>query len=85
MKNINKWISPHNIFEKKQAQPWLLDSAPSKAIEQMLKAITIFKVSIDEISGQFKLSQNKPTAVKQQISNQLRLKGNKKLAEQMLD
>ncbi|WP_042146731.1 MULTISPECIES: FMN-binding negative transcriptional regulator [unclassified Pseudoalteromonas] len=72
-------------FEKEQTQPWLLDSAPSKAIEQMLKAITIFKVSIDEINGQFKLSQNKSTAVKQQISNQLKLKGNQKLAEQMLD
>ena len=72
-------------FEKEQTEPWLLDSAPSKAIEQMLKAITIFKISIDEINGQFKLSQNKSTAVKQQISNQLKLKGNQKLAEQMLD
>jgi len=71
-------------FEKEQAQPWLLDAAPSKAIEQMLKAITVFKVSINEINGQFKLSQNKPAAVKQQISDQLILKGNKKLAEQML-
>jgi len=72
-------------FEKEQAQPWLLDSAPSKAIEQMLKAITVFTVSINELNGQFKLSQNKPTAVKQQISDQMKLKGNKKLAEQMLD
>jgi len=72
-------------FEKEQDQPWLFDSAPSKAIEQMLKAITIFKVSIHEINGQFKLSQNKPAIAKKQISEQLILNGNRSLAEQMLD
>jgi len=72
-------------FEKDQIEPWLLDSAPSKSIEQMLKAITVFKVSITEFNGQFKLSQNKSAEVKQQISEQLKLNGNKKLAEQMID
>ena len=62
-------------FERDQKNPWVLDSAPGKAITQMLNAITIFKITIIEISGQFKLSQNKSTNIKQEISEALSLKG----------
>jgi len=71
-------------FERDQEKPWVLDSTPNKAIIQMLNAITIFKITITEISGQFKLSQNKSTSIKQEISEALHLKGNKTLAKQML-
>ncbi|SFD28830.1 FMN-binding negative transcriptional regulator [Pseudoalteromonas denitrificans] len=73
------------LFEQGQDIPWLLKSAPSKAIKHMLNAITIFKVTINTCEGRFKLSQNKTNEIKMEISEQLKLSGKNKLAERMLE
>ncbi len=70
-------------FEQGQATPWSLDLTPDIAISQMLKAITIFKVSIDEFTGIFKMSQNKPDIVRKQIATQLALKNDNEFAQKM--
>lgn len=56
-----KWI-----LEKMTAQqevisdnPWSLDEAPASYIDAMCRGIIGFKLSIDSIQAQFKLSQNK--------------------------
>lgn len=70
-------------FEQTQPNPWLLDALPSSAIENMLKAITIFKVSIDDLQGQLKLSQNKSSTVTAQIISRLTSNNQHELAAQM--
>ena len=50
---------------------WSLASVPSHAIEHMLKAITVFTFTISRIEGRFKLSQNKATALRAQIAEQV--------------
>ena len=62
---------------------WSLASAPSHAIEHMLKAITVFTFTISRIEGRFKLSQNKPTALRAQIAEQLTKRNKPTLAKQI--
>lgn len=62
---------------------WSMKSAPSSAIESMLKAITVFTLTITHIEGRFKLSQNKPFAVREQISEHVAKRNKLKIAKQM--
>lgn len=41
-------------------QPWTIDKMSEKKLKAMLKAIVGIKISIDDIQGKAKLSQNKP-------------------------
>ncbi len=72
-------------FERDQQRPWQLTEVSDKKIRQMLTAITFFKVHIDSIEGRFKLSQNKPTAVRTQIAEQVARRNKPFLAQQILD
>jgi transcriptional regulator len=72
-------------FEREQQRPWQLTEVSDKKIRQMLTAITFFKVRIDTIEGRFKLSQNKPIAVRTQIAKQVASRNKPFLAEQILD
>jgi len=76
-------LSSH-YFEREQEKPWKLTELSAKKTKQMLTAITFFKVNINSIEGNFKLSQNKPEQVKKRIAEQLIKKGKGKLAEQIL-
>jgi len=71
-------------FEREQEKPWKLTELSDKKIQQMLSAITFFKVNINSIEGNFKLSQNKPKQVKVRIAEQLTKKGKDKLAALIL-
>ena len=62
---------------------WSLASAPSQAIEHMLKAITVFTFTISRIEGRFKLSQNKPAALRAQIAEQVTRRNKATLAKQI--
>ena len=62
---------------------WSLASAPSHAIEYMLKAITIFTFTISRIEGRFKLSQNKTAALRAQIAEQVTRRNKAILAKQI--
>jgi len=70
-------------FEREQKEPWQLNQLSNKKVQQMLKAITFFKVTIDTFEGRFKLSQNKPTQVKNRITERLVQSGKAKLANQI--
>jgi len=72
-------------FERDQQRPWQLTEVSDKKIRQMLTAITFFKVSIDTIEGRFKLSQNKPTEVREKIAEQVARRNKPFLAQQILD
>ncbi len=72
-------------FEREQERPWQLTEVSDKKIRQMLTAITFFKVTIDTFEGRFKLSQNKPTAVRAKIAEQVSQRNKPLLAQQIRD
>lgn len=49
-----------NHHEATQPQPWHIDDAPEDHIEKMLDAIVGVEITIDNMIGKFKLSQNHP-------------------------
>jgi transcriptional regulator len=65
-------------------QPWSIEEAPAMAIQKMLNAITIFSITITQLEGRFKLSQNKSKAVKKDIAEQLTIRGDEELGQLML-
>ncbi|NQY88538.1 MAG: FMN-binding negative transcriptional regulator [Colwellia sp.] len=71
------------FFEREQKQPWQLTQMSNNKVQQMLTAITFFKVSINNIEGHFKLSQNKPVQVKKSIAEKLIQSGKAELAHQI--
>lgn len=51
-----------NRHERGQASPWHVSDAPAEYIEQLLGAIVGFEISITNITGKWKLSQNRTSA-----------------------
>lgn len=72
-----------NLTSPNNQAVWSLASAPSPAIEHMPKAITVFTFTISRIEGRFKLSQNKPTALRAQIAEQVTRRNKPVLAQQI--
>jgi transcriptional regulator len=72
-------------FEREQLKPWELTEVSNKKIRQMLTAITFFKVRINTFEGRFKLSQNKPIAVRTQIAVQVARDNKPLLAKKIRD
>ena len=48
--------------EAAMPQPWTIDDAPAEFIARMLGAVVGIELSIDRLTGKFKLSQNQPAA-----------------------
>ncbi|MBL4830234.1 MAG: FMN-binding negative transcriptional regulator [Aliivibrio sp.] len=63
---IMKMTTAH--FEHSQTIPWKLSAMTEKKLTMMLNAITVFTLTITEINGNFKLSQNKSSITQQEIS-----------------
>jgi transcriptional regulator len=62
------------LSQKHEAQfesPWTIDKLSEEQLQRMSKAIVGFKISIDEIEGKAKLSQNKSKEEKQNLMNGL--------------
>jgi len=55
-------------FEHSQTTPWKLSAMTEKKLAMMLNAITVFTLTITEINGNFKFSQNKSSITQQEIS-----------------
>jgi len=71
------------LSKNSMTQPWSIEEAPSIAIEKMLNAITIFSITITNLEGRFKLSQNKSKAVQEEIAEQLKTRGDEELGQLM--
>lgn len=56
IKLLDKLSQKH---EARFEQPWTLDKLPQKKLDAMVNAIVGIKISIEDISGKAKLSQNK--------------------------
>jgi transcriptional regulator len=60
-----------NRYEAGRDDPWTIDQAPADYIEAMLKAIVGVKLSIEELRGKRKLSQNRAPEDRQGVRNAL--------------
>jgi transcriptional regulator len=61
--------------ESVQSAPWQVDDAPSGYTETLLKAIVGIEITVDQIQGKFKLSQNRPSADQQGVMSGLEAVG----------
>ncbi|MDU0112700.1 FMN-binding negative transcriptional regulator [Psychrosphaera aquimarina] len=57
--------------EAEQISPWSITDAPVEYIDKMLSAIVGIEISIDEIEGKWKLSQNQPDVNKLGVMQRL--------------
>ena len=60
-----EWLHSHidelsQQHEQKSEKPWSINDAPEDYIQKMLPAIVGIEISINNIEGQWKLSQNQP-------------------------
>jgi transcriptional regulator len=58
-------------FEAGRAEPWTIDQAPADYITAMLRAIVGLKLSIEELHGKRKLSQNREPVDRQGVRDAL--------------
>jgi transcriptional regulator len=61
--------------EVARAQPWKIDDAPDRYIDQNLKLIVGFELTITSLRGKFKLSQNRTSADWQGVLSSLQQAG----------
>ncbi len=85
VKNDKVTNSTHGVKNSEEQSRWSPHSLSNKAIKQsiipMLNAITFFKLTIQTCEGRFKLSQNKPRVVREDIATQLRKRQKNGLAD----
>lgn len=85
VKNDKVTNSTHGVKNSEEQSRWSPHSLSNKAIKQsiipMLNAITFFKLTIQTCEGRFKLSQNKPRVVREDIATQLRKRQKHGLAD----
>lgn len=72
MQLLNDLTAEH---EQHFEQPWTIADAPEEFIRKLLPAIVGFEITLDDIQGKFKLSQNQPVENKQGIAANLRNQG----------
>ncbi|TVO33079.1 FMN-binding negative transcriptional regulator [Vibrio algivorus] len=57
--------------EAEQSEPWSMADAPTQYIEKMLPAIVGVEITIESISGKWKVSQDKPAVNQQGVIDNL--------------
>ena len=67
-----EWLYTHidelsQQHEQKSEKPWSINDAPEDYIQKMLPAIVGIEISINNIEGQWKLSQNQPAKNQQGV------------------
>ncbi|NOU49885.1 FMN-binding negative transcriptional regulator [Pseudoalteromonas sp. JBTF-M23] len=79
--SMMNFITEH--FEQPFANPWPVSALDDEKRDAMFKHIEFFTVSIHCWRGHFKLSQNKPLRVREQIKQSLSEQGSTTLAQQI--
>ncbi len=64
-----------NFHEAGFAEPWSVTDAPADYLEMMLKSIVGLEISITNIEGKWKMSQNRVPADRAAVSQALRARG----------
>ena len=71
--------------EASQPVPWKMSDAPKDYIASMVKAIVGIEIEITEITGKFKLSQNRDARDAQGVADNLKRQGDEVLGQAVLD
>lgn len=54
-------------FERNFEQPWRIDKLTEKQLDTMMRAIRVFQLNTESLSGHKKMAQHKPLAAKQNL------------------
>ncbi len=59
-----RWILERTVAKHESSfeRPWQLDDAPASYVESLVEGVAAFELEVSSLHGQFKLSQNQPTA-----------------------
>ena len=71
--------------EASQPVPWKMSDAPKDYIASMVQAIVGIEIEITEITGKFKLSQNREARDAQGVADNLKRQGDEVLGQAVLD
>lgn len=66
-------------------RPWTMDDAPPSYIDAQMSAVVGLEVEVLELSGKFKLSQNRPAADRQGVEDALAARGDQPEALAMMN
>lgn len=67
--------------EQSRKQPWKVSDAPQEYIDRMLNAIVGIRVSVDDMQGKWKVSQNQSGENRQGVIKALGEEGNQAMAQ----
>ncbi len=86
----SKWILQQiedmtNTLEAKSSHPWNVEDAPEDYIQSQLKLIVGLEISITNIEGKFKVSQNHPDENRNGVEKHFREIGNEEMADYVLN
>jgi transcriptional regulator len=70
--------------EASQPKPWKMTDAPRDYMADMVKAIVGIEIGITEITGKFKLSQNRETRDAKGVADNLKRQGNELIGQAVL-
>ncbi|KAF7764285.1 transcriptional regulator [Pseudoalteromonas citrea] len=74
-----------NHFEQGFDTPWRMSKLNDKMISAMFKQIRFLRITASQLIGNFKLSQNKPMRIQEQVIASLQADGNTNMAQLMRD
>jgi len=73
-----------NHFEQGFDTPWQMNKLNDKMINAMFKQIRFLRITASQHKGNFKLSQNKPIRIREQVIASLHAEGRTSMAQLML-
>ncbi|RJE71041.1 hypothetical protein BGP78_21400 [Pseudoalteromonas sp. MSK9-3] len=73
-----------NHFEQGFDTPWQMNKLNDKMINAMFKQIRFLRITASQHKGNFKLSQNKPMRIREQVIASLHAEGRTSMAQLML-
>lgn len=81
----SRWLLDHitdmtNDLEANNPKPWKVSDAPEEYIQSQLSSIVGVEISIRQIEGKFKVSQNHPDENRKGVENHFRQIGDEEMA-----
>jgi transcriptional regulator len=82
------WLRAHvtalsDTYERPRAAPWSVSDAPASYIDSLLRAIVGFELTVSDIQGKWKLSQNRDAADRAGVREGLSRDGQEDLSRLM--
>lgn len=85
LRGVVAHLTRENEVRAGVAKIWKMSDAPGEYISQMLAAIVGIEISISDIAGKWKLSQNRDESDRLNAAQELRKRGEQEVSSAMLD